>query len=60
VRVLCIEEQAYAPTRWYPILYFADEQRLDPEVNDICVRSQVLAFCQSYMARFGVSENQSR
>lgn len=60
IRVLCIEEQSYSPLRWYAFEYFADEQRLEPEVKDACVRSQVLAFCRSYRAHFASAENQAR
>lgn len=60
MRVLCIEEQSYSPLRWYAFEYFADEQRLEPETGDACVRSQVLAFCRSYLDHFSASANQSR
>ncbi|HZS55668.1 MAG TPA: hypothetical protein VFA65_14800 [Bryobacteraceae bacterium] len=54
LRVLCIEEQAYAPLRWYRVQYICGEERLEPEVEDFCIRSQVIAFCRSYLARFPV------
>ncbi len=58
LRVLCIEEQAYAPLRWYPVQYIRGEERLEPEPEDFCVRSQLIAFCRSYLARFAALETQ--
>jgi hypothetical protein len=55
LRVLCIEEQAYAPLRWYGVQYICGEERLEPEPEDLCIRSQVIAFCRSYLARFPVA-----
>jgi hypothetical protein len=56
MRILCIEELAHSPLRWYPLVYIADEQRLEPDPEDACVRSQALAFCRSYLARFAIYE----
>lgn len=56
LRVLCIEEQSYAPVRWYSIQYVFGDERLDPEPDDICVRAQILSFCRSYLARFAAIE----
>jgi hypothetical protein len=53
LRILCIEEQAYAPLRWYSVQYSCSDGRLQPEPEDLCVRSQVIAFCHSYLAHFG-------
>jgi hypothetical protein len=52
LEILCVEEQEYAPLRWYSLQYFPDSQRIEPELNDTCMRSQVLAFCRSYLKRF--------
>ncbi|MBV9406452.1 MAG: hypothetical protein JO211_13995 [Acidobacteriaceae bacterium] len=60
MRVLCIEEQSHSPLRWYAFEYFADEQRLEPEPQDTCVRSQVLAFCRSYLAHFVAPQDSAR
>ncbi len=52
LRILCIEEQAYAPLRWYQVQYICADGSLHPEPDDGCVRAQVIAFCRSYLARF--------
>ena len=52
LEIICIEEQQYAPLRWYSITYFFENQRIEPELSDICIRAQVLAFCKSYLRRF--------
>ena len=53
--LLCIEEQNYAPLRWYAVEYRCCDEQLEPDLQDLCVRSQVLAFCRSYRARFAVT-----
>lgn len=60
LRVLCIEEQAFAPLRWYSIEYSCADGSLQPEPEDSRVRSQVLAFCQSYLARFAKQKTKAR
>jgi hypothetical protein len=60
MRVLCIEEQSHSPLHWYSLAFIPDEEKLEPEPQDACVRSQVLAFCRSYLARFAVEENRSQ
>jgi hypothetical protein len=49
--VLCIEEQNYAPSRWYQVQYLIAEGRVEPEIEDARVRAQVVAFCRAYMER---------
>jgi hypothetical protein len=51
--VLCIEEQDYTPIWWREVKYLIPDCRLEPEITDICMRAQVLAFCRSYLDRFG-------
>ena len=51
LRVLCIEEQGYTPGRWYAVEY-ASGEALNPEPENTCVRSQIVSFCRSYLARF--------
>jgi|SRR5579884_920268 len=51
--VLCIEEQSYAPLRWYAVQYSCIDGQVSPEPDDLCVRAQVIAFCRSYLAHFG-------
>ena len=53
LRVLCIEEQEYAPVNWFAIRYAIKDAHIDPEPADLCVRSQILAFCLSYLNHFG-------
>ena len=52
LEVVCVEEKDYAPLHWQSIRYFPDTQRIEPELNDICMEAQLLAFCQSYLKRF--------
>jgi len=51
IELLCIEEQDYAPLRWHSVCYFFEEERLEPEIADACMRAQILAFCRSYLQR---------
>ncbi|MGH9655145.1 MAG: hypothetical protein ACRD6B_16965 [Bryobacteraceae bacterium] len=53
LHVLCIEEQNYAPSRWYQVEYPIAADRLEPEIEDVSVRAQVLTFCRTYLERFG-------
>ncbi|HEX4749192.1 MAG TPA: hypothetical protein VH302_06575 [Bryobacteraceae bacterium] len=48
--ILCIEEQGYAPLRWYRVQYVPSEDRLDPAPEDLCIRAQALAFARSFVA----------
>jgi len=52
LEVLCIEEQDYAPLRWQSVQYWFEGDRIDPELTDLCMRAQLLAFCHSYLNRF--------
>jgi hypothetical protein len=54
--ILCIEEQSYAPLRWYAVQYSCTDNLLMPEPQDCCVRSQIVAFCRSYLAHFPISK----
>jgi hypothetical protein len=51
LRVLCIEEQAYTPARWYAVEYGSGGE-LSPEPENICMRAQIVSFCRSYLAHF--------
>ncbi|MGH9581624.1 MAG: hypothetical protein ACRD4O_01660 [Bryobacteraceae bacterium] len=52
LRVLCVEEENYAPARWYEVNYLIAGDRVEPDVEDLCVRAQILAFCRSYLEQF--------
>lgn len=52
LRILCIEEENYAPLRWYEVSVWIAEGRVEPEIEDICVRAQIFAFCRSWLDRF--------
>ncbi|HTU44246.1 MAG TPA: hypothetical protein VMF91_04255 [Bryobacteraceae bacterium] len=52
LEIICIEEQNYAPLRWHPTQYRVATGCLEPELADVCMRAQALAFCRSYLARF--------
>lgn len=49
--VICVEEKAHAPLRWQAVHYFEEGERLIPEIGDICLRAQVIAFCRSYFRK---------
>jgi hypothetical protein len=53
LQVLCVEEQDYAPLRWQSIEYSVSADRLLVDVTDVCLHAQLLAFCRSYLRRFG-------
>jgi hypothetical protein len=55
LQVLWIEEQAFAPVRWQVTCYSVANEQLEPEIEDCCVRAQLLAFCRSYMRRFPIT-----
>lgn len=52
LEIICVEEQQYAPWRWHSVRYFFEGERMEPEVADVCMRAQLLAFCRSYLKRF--------
>ncbi len=52
LEIVCVEEQQYAPLRWQSIRYFFDTERIEPELTDLCMRAQVVAFCRNYLKRF--------
>jgi len=52
LEIICIEEQNYAPLRWHPTQYRLATGCLEPELADVCMRAQALAFCRSYLSRF--------
>lgn len=52
LEILCIEEQHYAPVRWFSARYSLATGALDPEPADDPMRAQALAFCRSFLERF--------
>ncbi len=52
LEVLYLEERECAPLRWQTVRYALSTETLQPELQDICARAQVLAFCRSYLRRF--------
>lgn len=55
LRVLCIEEENFAPLRWYEVSCSVAEGRLEPEIEDACIRAQIFAFCRGYLERFAAA-----
>jgi hypothetical protein len=53
LRIVCIEEQDYAPVQWLELTYAIAADRIEPEIGDACIRAQALAFCRAYLLRFG-------
>lgn len=52
LEIAIIEEQDYAPMAWRIVKYSTDQERLDPEIQDCCMRAQVIAFCRAHASRF--------
>ncbi len=52
LEIVCIEEQDHSPLRWRSVHYLIKTEELKPEVDDVCVRAQLLAFCRGFLARF--------
>ncbi len=52
LELVCVEEQDHAPLRWQTLRYILTTGELDPEVSEICMRTQALAFCRSYLQQF--------
>ena len=50
--VLVIEEENYWPRSWSNFDFVIAEERLEPEIEDICRRAQVFQFCRSYLEKF--------
>ncbi len=53
LEILYLEEREHAPLRWQTVRYALDTESLEPELNDVCAHAQILAFCRSYLRRFG-------
>ena len=49
---MVIEECDYAPGDWRVVRYSTGHELLEPEIQDPCVRAQVLALCRTYLNRF--------
>jgi len=49
--VLVVEEQNHWPSAWSRVDFIIDEQRLEPEINEVCRRAQVFHFCVSYLEK---------
>lgn len=52
LEITVIEEQDYAPAAWRILKYSSEPERLEPEIEDCCMRAQVLALCHAYLNRF--------
>ena len=52
LELLYVEECSYAPLRWTAVRYSTASGDLEPDLADVCVRAQALAFCRSYLERF--------
>ena len=49
---ICVEEQDHAPLRWQTLEYVLASGELSPEIGELCMRAQALAFCRSYLKQF--------
>jgi hypothetical protein len=52
LEILLVEELHYAPVAWRRVRYFVGSESLEPEVPDVCMRAQVIAFCRSFLKVF--------
>jgi len=47
--VLVVEEENYCPKAWSTIDFLIHDQRLEPEISNVCRRAQVFHFCLGYL-----------
>jgi hypothetical protein len=52
LEITVVEEQDYAPVAWCVVKYSSTPERLEPEMEDGCMRAQVMALCRAYLNRF--------
>jgi hypothetical protein len=52
LNVLYIEERHHAPVAWRTVRFAPSTQSLEPELDELCARAQLLAFCRAYLRRF--------
>jgi hypothetical protein len=50
--LLFVEESLYTPVSWHRLAFDISAQSLAPEPSDLCRRSQLLAFCRSFLYRY--------
>lgn len=53
LEILLVEELHYAPAAWRRVRYSVGSETLDPEIGNVCMRAQVIAFCRSFLKYFG-------
>jgi hypothetical protein len=51
LRVVVVEEEDHWPRAWTQFDFLIVEERLVPEIEDVCRRAQVFQFCRSYLER---------
>jgi hypothetical protein len=56
LEVMVIEERDYAPGAWRVVRYSTHHEQLEPEIQDPCVRAQILALCRTYLSHFTCSK----
>lgn len=52
LEVLIIEEQNYAPAGWRIVKYSTGSELVTPEIHDLCLQAQVVAFCRICLNSF--------
>jgi hypothetical protein len=52
LEVLLVQELHYAPVAWQRVKYVIRSETLEPELTDVCLRAQVIAFCRSFLKVF--------
>jgi hypothetical protein len=55
--VLMVEEENHWPRSWSKVNFDIAGERLEPEIADLCRRSQLLHFCRSYLEQSNANDN---
>ncbi len=52
LEIMVIEEHDYAPAQWHVVKYSTGSELMDPDIQEPCMRAQLVAFCRTYLTRF--------
>jgi len=53
LEILSVDETDHAPVSWRSVTYRPHTGSIEPDLSDACARAQLVAFCKSYLRRFG-------
>lgn len=51
LEILAIQELHHRPTGWRTVRFLMSSEQFEPEFPGLCARSQLLAFCRSYLRK---------